>query len=248
MLKKLCLCLFCLLTFLIINAQEAPNPPPTFQINFTYAIHQPLADLNDRFGQSNSVGGGVTYMFRNRMMIGVDFDFVFGSNVDIDVLRHFRNQEGGIVGNDLEYASIFLRERGSFTGLMFGKLFQLGKKSPISGIKLNLGAGVLTHKIRLLDNANSTTQILGEYAKGYDRFTMGPALKQFVGYHHLSKNRRVNFYFGMEIIEGFTKNQRSFNFDDFQAETDTRLDVLVGLKLGWVLPFYLESAKTESFY
>ncbi|MEO1715307.1 MAG: hypothetical protein AAFU60_18420, partial [Bacteroidota bacterium] len=60
--------------------------------------------------------------------------------------------------------------------------------------------------------------------------------------------RRVNFYAGFEIMEGFTVNRRSFNFDTQMADTTPRLDILYGFRLGWTLPFYVGENTEEIFY
>ena len=55
----------------------------------------------------------------------------------------------------------------------------------------------------------------------------------------------INFTLGVEAIQGFTQNRRSFNFDTQMQDTAMRLDALLGAKLTWTLPFYLGSDRSE---
>ncbi|MFT4661955.1 MAG: hypothetical protein ACI8XB_002237, partial [Patiriisocius sp.] len=58
-------------------------------------------------------------------------------------------------------------------------------------------------------------------------------LQQFVGYRHLSNNKRINFTVGFEVIEGFTQSRRDFNFDLGKKDDQKRVDLLIGLKASW---------------
>ena len=61
------------------------------------------------------------------------------------------------------------------------------------------------HKIRIENQDNLIPQLSKDYLKYYDRLTVGILLKQYIGYHHMSNNRLVNFTIGFECIEGFNK-------------------------------------------
>jgi hypothetical protein len=86
------------------------------------------------------------------------------------------------------------------------------------------------------------------YQKGYDRLTMGPALTQFVGYSYQSNNRYYNFFIGVDFMEAFTKSVRKYNYDTRQADTDQRLDITYGLRVGWLIPIYLKSKNSSNEY
>jgi hypothetical protein len=91
-------------------------------------------------------------------------------------------------------------------------------------------------------------QLTGNYKKGYDRLTNGLAINEFIGYQMLSTNKRVNFYFGFEFTQGFTQSRRDFDFDTRSADTQKRFDSLMGIRAGWILPFYVGKGAAEIYY
>jgi hypothetical protein len=96
----------------------------------------------------------------------------------------------------------------------------------------------LQHKIRIEVVDNTIPQLFGDYKKGYDRLTNGIALSQYVGYFYMGNRRTVNFSLGLEIMEAFTKNRRDYNFDTMEKDDHLRMDLLIGLRLNWSIPFY----------
>ena len=128
-------------------------------------------------------------------------------------------------------------------GALIGKLFSLSDVNPRSGIRFTISSGLLQHKIRIQDDpVRDVPQLSTEYRKGYDRLTNGLTFNEFIGYQMLSRNRRINFYAGLEFTQAFTKSRRDFNFDTMTAETENRVDLLYGFRVGWVLPFYFGNA------
>ena len=115
-----------------------------------------------------------------------------------------------------------------------------------SGFTIMLGAGYLQHKIQIEDRNTAVPQFQGEYRKGYDRLSSGLAFSQFIGYTHLSLNRRINFYIGIEATQAFTEGRRSIHFNTKADGTGSRTDILFGPKVGWVLTIYKEPS--EGFY
>jgi hypothetical protein len=103
------------------------------------------------------------------------------------------------------------------------------------------GAGILQHKIHIENRSKSVPQLTGKYKQGYDRLSNGPALSETIGYMHLDKNRRINFFAAFDITQAFTKNRRALNFDTQTSETGYRLDLLFALRMGWILPLYAHS-------
>jgi hypothetical protein len=105
---------------------------------------------------------------------------------------------------------------------------------------VHFGAGYLNHRIRIETQTQVVPLIELDYKKGYDRLTTGISATQFLGYAYMPRNGFYNFYGGIYAIEGFTKNRRTLFFDEpsVPVSTKTRLDVIVGLKIGWYIPFY----------
>lgn len=218
-----------------------------FRLGYAYQI--PGGDLADRFGANFNLGAGLDFLSKKKhWIIGLEGQFLFGNEVKTDVLAGLRTPEGLIYGNDRSPADIQLRERGIYLGAMAGKLLPLSEANPRSALRITLGAGLLQHQIRIQDDPLRTVpQLAGEYRKGYDRLTNGLALQQFLGYQLLDNKGQINFYAGLELSESFTRSRRTVNFDTGLADTQQRLDLLLGLRVGWILPFYLKRAE-EIYY
>ena len=224
------------------------NTGRVFLLNFGYGPQMPIGDLEERFGTNFAAEISADYMTANNWTIGVQGQFLFGSTVNEDVLAGLRTSAGDIIGNDREPADLQLRMRGSYYGLRVGRLFGLSEANNRSGIRINLGAGLLQHRIRIQDDPfRVVPQVEGEYEKGYDRLTNGLALHQFIGFQTIGKNNGVNITLGFEFFEGFTQNRRAFNFDTRTADTEQRLDILAGLRFSFSLPFYQGNAE-DIFY
>ena len=218
-------------------------------INITYATQWPGADLAERFGQNLEIGLGLDYITKNtNFIIGITGNFHFGNNVFENTIRSITNEDGNIVGNDQAAAIVSLKQRGVYGGLLAGKLFNLQGSKSRSGLRVTLGGGILQHKIRLQDDLETVNLLKGENKKGFDRLTNGFALHQFVGYELFSNNRLLNFMVGVEIYEAFTKSRRSFDVATMSVDTRERLDILFGIKVGWILPLYLNFNPDEIYY
>lgn len=211
----------------------------------SYGFQVPAGDLSPRFGANFSLGAGFHWMSKeSNWMLGMQGQFLFGARVKEDVLSPLRTTEGFLIGNDRNPADIQLRERGGYLGLQIGKLFSMDKDNPRSGLRISLGGGILQHRIRIQkDPVRTVAQLEGNYAKGYDRLTNGPALYQWAGYQVFSNNRQVNLYIGLEAIQGFTRGRRDWQFDLQQPYTGARLDLLWGIRAGLALPIYYGSTE-----
>lgn len=201
-------------------------------------------DLADRFGTTGTIGGGLEFASPSNFIFGAEGQFYFGTNVLEDPLAILRTPEGDIIGNNRIIASVALRQRGFYSGLLLGKLFVLGAQR--SGIRLTLGAGYTQHWIRIQDDSQSVTQLTGAYKAGYDRKCGGLALNEFIGWQHLARNRRANWTLGFEFNQGFTQTLRDWDFNDKRKLDGRRLDLRFGIKAVWTLPFY--PGKAEQIY
>ena len=244
--------LFFLLTIsltCLAQDQERTNQGRILLLNFTYGGHLPGGDLADRFGGNFSAGGSFDYLTSKNLILGLQADFMFGTEVKTDVLAPLRNDDGLIFDDNGSPADIRLRQRGIHLGLHVGKIFPVSKSNRRSGIRATIGGGFLQHKIRLQDDPQATVALVsGDYKKGYDRLSNGLALTQFLGYQGLSKNRRINFMAGFEFTQAFTQSRRSFNYDTRSVEKDKRLDLLFGFRIGWTLPLYIGENPDEIYY
>jgi hypothetical protein len=216
----------------------------------SYGVHMPGGDLDNRFDTYFSLGSGVDFITtQSNWIFGLDYHFHFGNQVLEDVLSPLRNDQGGIIGNDRTIADIQLRMRGFYTGVRIGKLISLGFNNTRSGIRVTGGVGLFQHRIRIQDDPFiGVPQLSSEYKKGYDRLTNGLAFYETIGYQVLSRNKLINIYFGLELMQAFTQNRRDYDFDTMMVDETERLDLSTGFRLSWMLPLYFGKEADEIFY
>lgn len=225
---------------------ELPTAATLVKIN--YSFNTSAADLSDRFGRHGIVGLACHRKQPKGFSIGLNANVIFGSDVDaFHIISDLVNTDGFITGTDGLQADVSILMRGIKSGITFGKTFNILSTNPNSGLLIEGGLGYLQHKIRYEDIQNTVPQFDGEYVKVYDRLSSGIYLEQFVGYQYLDKRRLINFYAGINFIEGFTKNRRSVNFNAQSVEAN-RFDVSIGLKAGWIIPFYSEAVDNDRYY
>jgi hypothetical protein len=209
-------------------------------ISTTFGRQIPAGDLTARFGNNLAVGIGIEYtVIPSGWVFNLESSYLFGNTVKEDVLTLLRTTDGNIINDINAYADVSLKERGLYTGVTVGKIFKLHDNgNRFGGVRFTLGGGWLYHKIRIQDNQDAVAQLSAAYARGYDRFTAGIAANQFLGYQLISRDRTLNFYFGLEAMEGFTKNRRGFNFDTGRRDDLKRIDILYGVRVGWQLAIF----------
>lgn len=211
-------------------------------------FHIPSQDLADRFGANASIGGGYMFKHKSGWLIGADFQYLFGGQVKEDsILDQLRAINGEILNEWGEYATVLLSQSGFYAGAKIGRIIPLSPKNPNSGIYVSLGSGLLQHKIRIDNQANNAPQILGDYKKGYDRLSNGLALQGMIGYMHIGSNQFNNFFVGLEFTQAWTQNRRSLNFDTRTQDTSLRVDQLLGIRIGWMIPVY-RNVSSDYYY
>ena len=218
-----------------------------FSVN--YAFQFPGGDLADRFGPNSEIGGSYKLKTRNNWLIGFQGGYIFGEKVKEDnIFRNISTSEGYIIDQGGTFGEVYLYERGyHFMGTL-GKLVPLGKPNPNSGLLVELKAGYLSHKIRIENPNKGVTQLAGDYSKGYDRLTGGFCASQFLGYAFFSNNKLLNFFGGFECTEAWTQSLREYDFDNRSKDTRKRLDLFLGFKVGWIIPFYRKTGTVFYYY
>ncbi len=201
-------------------------------------VQYPLFDMSKRFGYNGQPSLDITVKNQKNWIFGVNGGIMFGNVVKDSTLRNVAVSETFVIDENGRLSNIVLTQRGWNVFATAGKLFATNPKNINSGIVTQFGMGILQHKIRVENSSNFAPPIEEEYKKGYDKLTNGVAFNQFLGYMYLSKNKRVNYYVGLDLTEAITKNRRSVNFDTRMPDTAARFDVLVGIKAGWILPLY----------
>lgn len=217
-------------------------------ITLSYAYQAPLGDMALRFGGNHNIGLSAAVKFKSNYALGAEGSFIFGPNVkEVSMLNQITMDNGDIVDQNGDPATVVLYERGYTLMLTASKLMNIMGPNPNSGLLLKLGGGYMRHKVRIETLENVLPALEGEYAKGYDRLTAGPAAMFFVGYQHLGNSGVVNFLVGYELTMGFTHNLRPYNFDTGRTDASQRLDFLHGFRVGWTLPIH-RNADDRLFY
>lgn len=216
-------------------------------LSFKFNFDLPLADLDTRFGSSNQIGVGIEkYYAKTNIITSAEFNLIFGNNVDQDVIGDLRQPNGNILAVSGSIGNVFLRQRGFYTGLVLEKI--LGKNLYGRGLRLGIGVGHLTHKIRVQNDTNDVPQVRGQYQDLYDHRTSGFAVKQLISYNITNKTRQTLIAVGLEFMQAFTKNTRALNLGSDTLNGDSSLDMLIGLNLRWTLPLLQQKPLEDIFY
>lgn len=208
----------------------------------------PGGDLIRRYGQSLSAGMPFFYKTRKNLVFGIEGNYFFGTKIKETVMSNLINPDGTITDVNGNPATFRLNERGWNVYGYFGKLFNRLGHNKNSGVLAWAGLGYMRHKINIYDVGKTLIQIQGDLVKGYDRLTGGVACTQFVGYLFMSQNRITNFYAGVELQQGFTSGLRGYQFDTMKSDSERRLDILYGIRFGWLLPLYKKAPRDFYYY
>lgn len=218
-----------------------------FQFHYTYL--KPDGDLGKRFGNIHNVGFGGLFKLPNHWLFSLDASYQYGLNVkENEILVNLVNSSGTVMNNGGTPADYSVGQRGFSMYGKIGRLFPLTQRNLNSGIIVLLGGGVYYHKINISTSRNDIPVLSENYRKGYDRLCMGPALTQFVGYSYQSSNRYYNFFIGVDFMEAFTESVRKYNYDTRMPDTGKRLDITYGIRLGWMIPIYLNTRNASNEY
>lgn len=240
------------LTFgLTIQAQrDVSKSISTPYIGIHYGANWTGGDLADRYGFTNSIGSHAGYKTKRNWVYGVDGNFFFGDSVKIEgLLQNLKDQKGQIMNTSGTPAIVLLFNRGFNVNASVSKIFPIWSPNPNSGIMVQLTAGYLWHKLRIETQEDEVPQLEGEYLKGYDRLTTGVNTSQFLGYNFMADRGIWNFYGGVYFQQGFTVNQRDLFWDhpNERVSKDLRIEHMIGLRVGWLIPIYKRQVKDYYF-
>jgi hypothetical protein len=209
----------------------------------------PLGDVSERFGgQFESSIGLYKHYYKSNTMLGIDISLIYGNKVKENVLAGLQVDGKPLLGLNGSPSRLNLRQRGSTGFLTYAKLMSTKGEDYKGGIKWLVGIGLMEHHIRIVDDSRNNAYFSGDYLKGYDRYTFGPALKQAIGYQHISQSFNFSYSIMLEFEEGFTKSIRSVNFDTMLADESRRLDVFINLKGRFFLTLNSRGDEDTIFY
>jgi hypothetical protein len=232
----------------IVEAMEAKkkakhhnNTNNAVLVSIYYTALFPEGVLSQRFGFSNDVGANISYKVNHNWLIGVEGAYLFGAKVKEDPISNSiatYSSPGQIIGLDGTLLTPGLALSGFEIAFRVGKIIAFTKKHPNSGIQISVAPGFMDHKILITANTNNYPQLDPTYKKGYDRLTYGPSVAGYLGYLFLERKKFLSFSAGIDYAVGFTKNKR-YNIDQMSADNNLRTDMLIGIKVGWVIPVFL---------
>jgi len=244
--------IFTIITFLLstqaINSQEVRSDN-FIAFGANYGIDVPFGDMADRYGRNFHAGISID-LFRKKLngIISLEGSIFFGDNVKEDVLSPLRLTNGSILGSDGAYVDVFLRQRGTYLGITVDKIIIPSKSNKHSGLSIAGGLGIMQHNIRLNIDSNNAPQFDDNYQKGYDRNSLGLALKQKIGFINIGKTKSVNYEIALSITEGFTKSTRGLDFDTMLKNDNSRIDILIGLDFKWMIPLSIQGREEEEYF
>ena len=212
-----------------------------------YDMFWPGGDMADRFGRGNSIGLNYAYKFRYNLFFELSYSYLWGDEVkENNILDGLKTSSGNIIDNQGYLNPVALELRGHGAYMSIGKLFPVIGPNPNSGLFFSVGGGFLQHKIDFSYLAKTVTQVSGDYAKGYDRLSNGFAIKVNIGFLRVN-DRYLNWSLGFECVQAFTQNRRDWNIDTRQKDTTKRIDLMFGLNLRAVIPFYKRTGDVYYF-
>lgn len=219
------------------NVKDSTIVAPHMAITYGYLLNG--GDMADRFDPFHSIGADFYVKTKKNWFLGGEGSFLVTNTVmEPGLISNLVTDKGELIDQDGQLSVIDVTGRGWKVTVNGGKLFPVFGSNPNSGLLLRGGVGFLQHKIRIEHQINTLPQLDGDYEKGYDRLTNGLLLNQFVGWYHMSNNRIANFIVGIDAYQGFTQGRRDWNFDTQMKDDQPRLDVMLGLKVGWIIHFY----------
>ncbi|MHB1279526.1 MAG: hypothetical protein ACYC1Q_14150 [Bacteroidia bacterium] len=210
-----------------------------FICQFTYNYNIPGGDLAKRYSGGSAVGAGVYYKTGTNWFFGVEGAYWFGAGLrEKGIFDAITDSNGYAVDNNGGLIPVNAQQRGYTLGVKVGKIIPLGRRNRNSGLMISLGGGYVEHYLRLANNTIGVAALQGDFRYGYDRLTSGLMINQFVGYQNLDKRNRLNFFIGMEFMQGFTTSRRKIDYDLMTGNPNKRMDTYVGIRFGWLLPIY----------
>jgi hypothetical protein len=208
----------------------------------------PGGNLAREFGASYRIGPSVLYKTKSNWLFGAKGDFISGNTVRLDsLLWNVRDRYGEFLNQSGQRITISTFERGYDIMLQAGKIINVSKKNPDDGIMLLTGVGFMQHKILIDDKGNSVPQVDGNYRKGYDRLTNGPALEEYVAFTHFARKGLIHYHIGLDALFGFTQDRRGYLFDVMHTDNQQRVDILFGIRGGWYIPIFKRKSEDIPF-
>ena len=227
-----------------------------FILNGNITADIPLADMAKRFGVDYRLGPAVTYKTKSNWVFGAKCDFLLGNLIKEDSLMinikdkysgKFNGKVVQLLNISGERTGVTVYERGYLIGLQAGKIINLKPGHPDNGLFFLTSVGFIQHKITIYNKERDVAQVDGALRKGYDRLTNGWFAEQFAGYTYFARNGLLNFNVGLDVMLGFTRGRRDYLYDVMRTDDKQRLDMLLGIRGGWMIPVFKRKSEDLNF-
>lgn len=252
--KAVFIIFICLVYIFKLQAQKDQDVLPVktnpgFINIFSYGIDFPGGGMAEKYGTNLRFGMSSSFYFENsNISVGICGSYMLGQTVKNDPIFNLRSADGYVISTGGLHNSMKISQRGLALGAYFSKIFPFKPDRIRTGIRVDIGCYYLAHWTNFNDEFGDVPQLVGDYRKGYDRMTGGFALKEFIGYQYLDQESRISFIAGFEFFQAKTKNLRYHTYDTAGIDNTSSLDLLYGVKAGWILPIYIEKSPEEIYY
>lgn len=227
----------------------AATPLSISSVQTHMGVLMPAGDMAARFGAAGQVGLEIGRIARGKWLFGGNITHLFSSSVrEQDIFSNIATESGDIITRDGVFEDYRLRMFGWLMSARMGRLIPIDPAKPNRGLSLELGIGMMQHKIRIETPVLNSPQLSAEYKRGYDRLSNGLCLSPSLGYIHYAPNRRINYFIRLEGHVAQTRNRRTVNYDTGLPDHRLRRDALWGLRAGWILPLYRRAEKEVNFF
>ena len=225
------------------------DPSSAVLIAFDYTAQFPFGHVAQRFGFDNLFCAQLLYKTNKNWLVGGNGGFIYGTNSKQNyVFSGIANSTGQFITQYNDLTQIRPEEHGFNVQFTFGKIVPLVEKFPDAGLLFMGGFGVVSDKIAVSIKAMELPQLSPEYRKGYDRMCAGPVASVFLGGTYMGRKKFLSGYAGFEADLSYTINQRPYDFYSMGKLKDQGVDLFLGVKVGWIIPIFLQTSEKEFFY
>ncbi|MFN3528630.1 MAG: hypothetical protein ACK417_01740 [Bacteroidia bacterium] len=242
------------LVFVVMKSKAQLQNPGSQELGLmlvktNIGLYQTTGIMAERFGPGATVGLDIGYKSKKGWLFTISGAHMFGGDIrETDIMSNISTAGGDVITRAGVFEDYRLRQFGWLLYGKVGKIFPVIGPNPNSGLMLELGYGLMQHKIWIETPVNNSPQLSAEYKRGYDRLSNGQSINTFLGYQHLSDNKLINFYIGIDLHTGFTENRRTINYNTQSRDDRKRTDLMIGIRGGWILPLYKRAEKAMLFY
>ncbi len=225
----------------VITGKDTTISTPFFAASAGWTF--PFGEMGNRYKSFMNTNATLGWKTDKNWIWNLEFAFQFGSdNVKIkeDILSGMmtNSAEPFVIAQTGTDAGLVAYNRNLSFSFSGGKVVPLWFSNPNSGLMITLGVGFIQHQIIYQTTLENAPQIQGDYAYGYDRQMRGGMVSAFLGYIHMSKSNFVNFYFGVQFDNAWTRMTRDYQFDLRGGDDNLYHDQMLTLRAGWIFPFF----------